>query len=123
MDRRGPEGGARRRLIIGIVLTSVALVLLVRLIDWQETLDALKATNPWDIALAVLFLIASVALKTVRWQMLLPPEPQLGLWRLYRILHISFFLKYVLPDAGDVARVGMTSSPPGPRNPAPWRSR
>ena len=105
-----------RRLLIGLALTAISLVLLIQLIDWNETWDALKRANPWYIALAVGFLLLSVALKTVRWRFLLPTDAGVTVFRLFRILNISYMLNNVLPARlGDVGRVAMTSRQQGIR--------
>lgn len=105
-----------RRFGLGLALTIVCGGLLVRLIDWDTTIDALKAANPKYIAFAVSCLVLSLIAKTVRWRLLLPSGSSVSTSRLYRILHISFLLNNVLPARlGDVARVAMTSRQPGIR--------
>lgn len=105
-----------RRFAIGLVVTVASAALLIRLIDWSTTRDALESANPKYIAFAVTFLVLSLAAKTVRWRLLLPSNSGLSTSRLYRILHISFLLNNVLPARlGDVARVTMTSRQPGVR--------
>jgi uncharacterized protein (TIRG00374 family) len=105
-----------RRFFLGLALTAASVALLARLIDWHRTWGALQAANPLLIALAVTSLVLSLAAKTLRWRLLLPPEAGVTTPRLYRILHISFLLNNVLPARlGDVARVAMTSRQPGLR--------
>jgi len=105
-----------RRFVIGLVITGICGGLLLRLIDWNTTADALRDANVKYIALAVTCLILSVAAKTVRWRLLLPSAAPVTMPRLYRILHISFLLNNVLPARlGDVARVAMTTRQPGLR--------
>ena len=105
-----------RRFVIGLVITGICGGLLLRLIDWNTTADALRDANVKYIALAVTCLILSVAAKTVRWRLLLPSAAPVTMPRLYRILHISFLLNNVLPARlGDVARVAMTTRQPGMR--------
>jgi len=105
-----------RRFVVGLVVTVVCVALLVRLIPVAATRAALRAADPWFIALAVSCLIASLAAKTVRWRLLLPETAPVTTGGLYRILHISYLLNNVLPARlGDVARVAMTTKPPGVR--------
>lgn len=107
---------AMRRIVIGMAITLTCAGLLVWRINWQTTLDTLQAAHPLFIALAVTALVFSLGAKTVRWRLLLPPSSPVTTPRLYRILHISFFLNNVLPARlGDVARVAMTSRQPGLR--------
>lgn len=104
------------RLAFGIGLSALSLGLLIRLIDWQKTVAALRAADPLFTALAVTCLLISLVAKTVRWRLLLPANAPLPTARLFRILHISFLLNNVFPARlGDVARVAMTARQPGVR--------
>ena len=106
-----------RRFLIGLVITVACIGLLVRLIDRDATISALKSADPALIALAITCLMVSIAAKTVRWRLLLPTQSPVTTPRLYRILHISFLLNNVLPARlGDVARVALTSRQPGLRS-------
>jgi uncharacterized protein (TIRG00374 family) len=105
-----------RRFILGLAVTVVSAALLIRLIDWDSTVAALKSANPKYIVFAVTCLLASLLAKTVRWRLLLPSNASITTPRLYRILHISFLLNNVFPARlGDVARVAMTAKQPGLR--------
>lgn len=111
-----PGMATMRRFFLGLLITVASGALLVRLIPWTSTEAALKAANPWWIALAVTCLVVSIAAKAVRWRLLLPPDSSVTTPGLYRILNISFLLNNVLPARlGDVARVTMTSRQPGVR--------
>src|SRR5487761_2407669 len=79
-----------RRFVIGLVITGICGGLLLRLIDWASTGDALRDANVEFIVLAVTCLVLSLAAKTVRWRLLLPSSAPVTTPRLYRILHISF---------------------------------
>jgi uncharacterized protein (TIRG00374 family) len=105
-----------RRFLIGLVLSAGSLALLARLIHWSTTLHELAKANGWLIAAAVVCLLFSITMKTVRWQMLLPSDPDVSTARLFRILQISYLLNNVLPARlGDGARVAMTSRLPNMR--------
>lgn len=105
-----------RRFLVGMIFTVASVALLIRLIDWKLTIAVLREADLAFIALAVTALIISLALKTIRWRLLLPDDSDVKTSRLYRILHISFMLNNVLPARlGDVARVAMTAQQPGLR--------
>lgn len=111
-----PSKATVRRLILGLTLTSASLFLLVRLVDWGNTADAIERAHLNYILFAVTCLLLSLLAKTLRWRQLLPSSSPVTTPRLYRILHISFLLNNVLPARmGDVARVAMTSHVPGIR--------
>lgn len=105
-----------RRFALGLIVTVVCVGVLVELIDWSTTADALRSANPKYILFAISCLVLSLAAKTARWRLLLPSGSNVTTPRLYRILHISFLLNNILPARlGDVARVAMTSRQPGVR--------
>lgn len=107
---------AKRQFGLGLLVTGICIALLVRVIDWSATADALASANPWLIGLAVSCLLVSLTFKTARWRLLLPAGAEITTPRLFRILHISFFLNNVLPARlGDVARVALTTRQPGLR--------
>ena len=102
-----------RRFLVGLLFTAASLVLLERLIDWKTAFSVLEGADLTFIALAVSCLLFSLAVKSVRWRLLLPADSTVTTPRLFRIMHISFMLNNVLPARlGDVARVAMTSTQP-----------
>ncbi len=114
----GREGTTQRmrRFVVGIAFTLGSVALLLRLIDWRTALEILQHADLRFIGLAVVSLLISLSLKTLRWRFLLPSDAGVSIRRLFRILHISFMLNNILPARlGDVARVAMTSRQPGLR--------
>lgn len=105
-----------RRFAAATLLTLLSIALLLRVIDWSATSAALRSSTPAYVALAVAFLLLSVAAKVARWRLLLPRHAGLSRWRLYRILHISYLINNVLPARiGDVARITLTTRTNGAR--------
>lgn len=95
---------------LGFGLSAASLALLASVVDWSDTERALGRADPAFLGLAVVFLLVSVAAKALRWRLLLPPVPDRGRVRIYRILHIGFLLNNVLPmRLGDLARITMAS--------------
>lgn len=110
------HGLSMRRFAVGLAVTAISVSILIWRINWDVTVATLKAADPLFIGLAVGSLVLSLVAKTARWRLLLPPGSTVSVPKLYRILHISFFLNNVLPARlGDVARVAMTSRLPGLR--------
>jgi uncharacterized membrane protein YbhN (UPF0104 family) len=97
------------RIALGLAISAVSGWLLLRQVDVQSTLDALRRADPLLVALAVGCLLLSLAAKTARWQVLLPRSPDLSFTQLFGILQISMLINNVLPlRAGDITRGAMT---------------
>lgn len=105
-----------RRYTVAALLTIASVALLLRVIDWSATGRALQSASPGYVAMAVGFLMLSIAAKVARWKLLLPPDAGISRWRLYRILHISYLINNILPARiGDVARITLTTRTNGTR--------
>jgi len=93
------------RVLFGIVISIVATVLLVYVVNPWEVLAALRGANP----LACLALLATVVLamltKAIRWRLFFPQPEKLRLKGLHEALYIGYMANTVLPlRAGEVVR-------------------
>lgn len=93
------------RLLLGGLVSGVALYLALRNISWQTLYDALASVRQGYVLLAVLSVILSSVIKAWRWQMLfLPAKP--AFFKVWETFLIGQMLNTVLPvRIGEVARV------------------
>jgi uncharacterized protein (TIRG00374 family) len=99
---------------VGILVSFASVWLLAELVDLNEVGRALRRADWSFVSLAVALLFASLAAKTLRWQLLLPRTADVRFLGLFRILQISMFLNNVLPlRMGDVVRGSMAARRPG----------
>lgn len=93
------------RLFIGLVISLVLLYFTFRGLDWAQVGDALRSANYIFIALAALVILATFAVRAMRWSWLLRPVRVLP-WRgLFSVVLIGFFGNYVLPaKTGELVR-------------------
>ncbi len=93
------------RLSIGLVISVVLLYFTFRGLDWAQVGQALKSANYIYIALAALVILATFAVRAMRWSWLLRPVRLLP-WRgLFSVVLIGFFGNYVLPaKTGELVR-------------------
>ena len=99
-----PAPRSRWTLILGALVSGIALVLLARSVDLNQTIDALKTSNPllFSVAFGVQ-LIATLA-TLHRWQILLKPYTT-RFRNLTQIYFIAHLFNTVLPaKLGTVAR-------------------
>jgi uncharacterized protein (TIRG00374 family) len=90
---------------IGILVSLVCLYLAARGTDLSGMAQALLHLDYGLLAFAFGLAVLGLALRAVRWRVLLQPVSSPGLGRLLRITSIGYFLNAVLPlRAGDVLR-------------------
>ncbi len=93
------------RLSIGLVISLVLLYFTFRNLDWAQVLSALKSADYMYIVLAALVILATFAVRAMRWSWLLRPIRKIA-WRgLFSVTLIGFFGNYVLPaKTGELVR-------------------
>lgn len=104
-----PRGNSTVSLVLGALVSLVALYFILRSVDLGQTLQALSNANLLLIFLAFLAQLASMAFTTRRWQALLRPYPT-HFFTLAQIFFTSHLLNTLLPaKLGSVARVLLPS--------------
>jgi uncharacterized membrane protein YbhN (UPF0104 family) len=100
----------RRKRWVGILQIAISIGILAWLLSRvgvRDVIDALSSLDPWYYALAGLVFLVSIAVRAVRWYVLLVPlgvrTPMLELFRLYLL---GFFWNSFLPSGfgGDVVK-------------------
>lgn len=92
-------------LVIGLLLSGLTLYLAFRNVPADELLSYLGAINYWWIGPTVLLVLASFALRVVRWQIILRQAGNVTYWRAFNPLMIGFMMNCVLPGRiGEFAR-------------------
>ncbi len=85
------------RAALGLLISVVALVLVVRNVDLAAAWDALRNANPAWVALLVLFVIGDILLRAVRWRVLLAPVAKLPFRPVLAALLVGYLANNVLP--------------------------
>ena len=97
----------RIRGLLQIAVSAILLALILRQVHWIEVWDALRRINPAWLTVAWLLFLAGVAVRAVRWQVLLTA---LGIHRPLRELNswyfVGSFFNVILPTGfgGDAVR-------------------
>ncbi len=98
-----PRGAGRA--LIGIAISVAALVLVVRSVDIGATWQAIRGANPEWLLLLLLFVLGDVALRAVRWRVLLGPIADVSLRTTAASLLVGYLANNVLPARlGEVVR-------------------
>ena len=93
------------RIAISLIASAACVGLLLRLVDWRQTVGALGKVDVRWIALASLLLIGCYAVFALRWWLLLGRDPALPVRRLFAVLMMGFAVNAVLPlRPGDALR-------------------
>jgi uncharacterized protein (TIRG00374 family) len=93
------------RAALGLLISVVALVLVIRNVDLQAAWEALRTANPAWIALLVLFVLGDILLRAVRWRVLLAPVARLPYRPVTASLLVGYLANNVLPARlGEIVR-------------------
>jgi len=84
-------------LALGLALSALAIVLLVRSIDLTQALHALERATLGPVVAGTLLTVAVYYLRAVRWRDILLPEAQPGLPRLFSATMVGFLAINTLP--------------------------
>jgi uncharacterized protein (TIRG00374 family) len=93
------------RALIGIAISVAALALVVRSVDIGATWQAIRGANPEWLLLLLVFVVGDVALRVVRWRVLLGPIADVSLRTTAGSLLVGYLANNVLPARlGEVVR-------------------
>lgn len=97
------------RLIVGVLISAVFLGVVLVQVDLRRTVDAIGRAAPAGLALALLIVLVDLALRALRWHVLLRGIDGIERHPPYRLafgyLTLGFSANFVLPARlGDVAR-------------------
>jgi len=97
--------GGLGRAVLGVAISVLALVLVVRSVDVAAALDALRHADPRWVALLVLFVIADILLRAVRWRVLLTPLGRVSFGDTLSSLLVGYLANNILPARlGEIVR-------------------
>lgn len=85
------------RFWLGTISTAVFLFFLLRTIDPEDFLDAIKQANYWYLVPAVAIYFVAVVFRAARWHYLLKPLGDVPMKRLYPSVLIGFMVNNLLP--------------------------
>jgi uncharacterized protein (TIRG00374 family) len=105
----------RVRLALGVFVSIVCTVLVLRGLDWREAARTIASVDPGVVLLAVVILAAGLAFKALRWRVLFRPRRDVSFWRLLDAINIGFLANNVLPArVGELVRPFVMSETGGP---------
>lgn len=92
-------------LALGVLLSGLTLYLAFRNVPVAQLLNYLGTINYWWIGPTVVLVLATFALRVVRWQIILRQAGVVTYWRAFHPLMIGFMMNCVLPGRiGEFAR-------------------
>ena len=92
-------------LIIGIVVSVLAMYLAFRNVPFNDLLNYFESINYVWLFPAIATLLISFALRAYRWKIILEPAGAIGFWQSFHLLMIGFMINCILPGrVGEVAR-------------------
>lgn len=98
------------KILIGICVTSLALWLSFRKVDWDVLKESFLHVNSIWVSFALVNTILCVYALGWRWQILLKPKIKIPLGRLFRLNIISQYVNIIIPGRfGEVLRAYLAS--------------
>jgi len=98
------------QLLAGIAISGLALLIVLRDVEWSEVLDRIQEANDGLLALAAVILLGTFLIRALRWRVILRLGAPVRLWHLYGSLNVSYFLNNLLPlQVGDIGRAYLLS--------------
>jgi hypothetical protein len=105
----------RVRLALGVLVSLVCSVLVLRGLDWQEAARVIASADPGMLLLSVPVLTSGLAFKALRWRVLFHPRTDVSAWRLLDAINIGYLVNNVLPArVGELVRPFVVSETGGP---------
>jgi hypothetical protein len=96
------------RLLPGLIISTVAILLLIRFSNWPEVLKAISQINLAWLFPAILFFIVSVGLRAWAWMILL--QKKVNYSRVYLTLNEGYLLNNIFPfRLGELGRAFILS--------------
>ncbi|MEE8432032.1 MAG: lysylphosphatidylglycerol synthase transmembrane domain-containing protein [Candidatus Desulfatibia sp.] len=92
-------------LILGIILSALALYLALKNVPFSELIIYLASINYFWIVPSVVVIFIAFVLRAYRWQIILESAHKVGFWQAFHPMMIGFMINCVLPGrVGEVAR-------------------
>jgi uncharacterized protein (TIRG00374 family) len=94
----------------GILVSALALYLVLHDVDWSEVIDRIQEADDGLLALAVLLQIGTIAIRALRWRVILGLGAVARFRYLFGSINVAFFLNNLLPlQVGDLGRAYLLS--------------
>jgi len=105
----------RIKLALGVAVSLVCTILIVRGLNWQESARAVASVDPWLLLISAPVLASGLVFKAVRWRALFHPRRDISTWRLFDAANIGFLVNNLLPArVGELVRPYVLSETGGP---------
>jgi glycosyltransferase 2 family protein len=85
------------RVLVGLVVSVICLVFVLRQVNFAELVETLGRTNLWWVALTVIQLIPAMWLKAYRWRLFFPDQAAAKRAALLPALYIGYMVNTVAP--------------------------
>ena len=95
--RRSPRTSIVARTVVGLTISVVALWLVFRTVDLGSALAILRTASPAWIAVMFVAMLAEIAVRALRWRVILAPVARVRYQRTVQYLTIGYAANNVLP--------------------------
>jgi glycosyltransferase 2 family protein len=93
------------RALVGVLVSLVAVVLLLYVVDVREVLAVVSRADPLAVAAVIGTTLVAMWLKAVRWRLFFPKPDEVRTAALHECLYIGYMVNTILPlRAGELVR-------------------
>ena len=85
------------RFWLGLFISLICLVWLLLTTDWSEVWQALAKANYWLISLAIILMLVSIPMRTLRWKLLFPESKRPPFSTLMRAMLVGQSVNILVP--------------------------
>jgi uncharacterized protein (TIRG00374 family) len=89
--------GGILRALVGVVISVITIVVIVRGVDLAKVVDILRTANPGWVALTLACVVIDLSIRSLRWKRLLAPVRSVPYSRMVGYLLIGYLANNVLP--------------------------
>ncbi len=86
-----------KKIILGIIFSSIFIYFSVRGLEIDKILEALRNVKYFYVIIATLLILSSLALRSLRWGIILSPIEKIGQKSLFPIFSIGFMAVVLIP--------------------------
>jgi glycosyltransferase 2 family protein len=98
------------QILAGIAISGLALLIVLRDVEWSAVLDRIQEANYGLLVLAAPLTVGTLFIRALRWRVVLKLATPARFWHLFGSLNVSYFLNNLLPlQVGDIGRAYLLS--------------
>jgi len=97
----------RAQLVVGVLLGAALIAFVSRKVEWLVVVATLRDADLRDLLRGLGAVLAFIAVKTLRWRLLIQPFSRIGTWTLLPAVFAGSAGNSLIPHAGELVRIAV----------------